>query len=195
MTIIDFVKQRIQNIIELKKQRHFTSRSPTWRSYAIVILASVIMSIWSFILLGKIDNPFFNGLLPVASLFLPFYVAMIVIFVGKEIIWCHMMMFAQMDKLFKWMIDRYSLNYYKKHKKDPPLLDKFSKIQYKLFGRFFKLPPKTQKRIKILGIAGWIAYMVISTGQASSWNGHFINVHSLSSHVGSSNYRHYILPY
>ena len=170
MTMIDFVKQRIQSIIDLKEQRHFLP-GVLLGGYAIVILASV-MSIWSFIILGKIDNPFFNGLLPVASLFFPFYVAMIIIFVGKEIIWCHMMMFAQMDKLFKLMIDRYSLNYYKKHKKDPPLLDKFSKIQYKLFGRFTRLPPKIQKRIKILGIVGWIAYMIINK-TSSSWNGIF----------------------
>ena len=80
MTMIDFVKQRIQSIIDLKKQRHFLP-GVLLGGYAIVILASV-MSIWSFIILGKIDNPFFNGLLPVASLFFPFYVAMIIIFVG-----------------------------------------------------------------------------------------------------------------
>jgi len=165
MTMIDFVKQRIQSIIELKKQRHFLP-GVLLGSYAIVILATV-MSLWSFIILGKIDNPFFNGLLPVASLFFPFYVAMIVIFAGKEIIWCHMM-FRQMDKLFRWAIDRYSLNYYKKHKKDPPLLDKFSKIQYKLFGRFTRLPPKMQKRIKISGIIAWIAYMVLNK-TSESW--------------------------
>ena len=168
--MINFVKKRIQSIIELKKERHFVP-AVILGSYAIVIIATVL-SIWNFMILGKIDNPFFNGLLPVASLFFPFYVAMIVIFAGREIIWCHMMMFKQMDKLFKWAIDRYSLNYYKKHKKDPPLLDKFSKIQHKLFGRFFKLPPKTQNKIKILGIVGWIAYMVISK-TSSSWNGIF----------------------
>ena len=166
MTMIDFVKQRIQSIIELKKQRHFLP-GVLLGSYAIVILATV-MSLWSFVILGKIDNPFFNGLLPVASLFFPFYVAMIVIFAGKEIIWCHMMMFRQMDKLFRWAIDRYSLNYYKKHKKDPPLLDKFSKIQYKLFCRFTRLPPKMQKRIKISGIIAWIAYMVLNK-TSESW--------------------------
>ena len=166
MTMIDFVKQRIQSIIELKKQRHFLP-GVLLGSYAIVILATV-MSLWSFIILGKIDNPFFNGLLPVASLFFPFYVAMIVIFAGKEIIWCHMMMFRQMDKLFRWAIDRYSLNYYKKYKKDPPLLDKFSKIQYKLFGRFTRLQPKMQKRIKISGIIVWIAYMVLNK-TSESW--------------------------
>ena len=165
-----FIRKRIQAILDLKKERHFLP-GVLLGSYAIVILATV-MSLWSFIVLGKIDNPFFNGLLPVASLFFPFYVALIVIFAGKEIIWCHMMMFKQMDKLFKWAIDKYSLNYYKKHKKDPPLLDKFSKIQYKLFGRFLKLPPKMQKRIKILGIVGWIAYMAISK-TSSSWNGIF----------------------
>ena len=81
--MIDFVKQRIQSIIELKKERHFLA-GVLLGGYAIVILASV-MSIWSFVVLGNLDNPFFNGLLPVASLFFPFYVAMIVIFAGREI--------------------------------------------------------------------------------------------------------------
>ena len=98
-----FIKKRIQAILDLKKERHFLP-GVLLGGYAIVILASV-MSIWSFIVLGHLDNPFFNGLLPVASLFFPFYVAMIIIFAGKEIIWCHMMMFKQMDKLFKWAID------------------------------------------------------------------------------------------
>ena len=52
--MIDFVKQSIHTIIELKKQRHFLP-GVLLGGYAIVILASV-MSIWSFILLGKIDN-------------------------------------------------------------------------------------------------------------------------------------------
>ena len=168
--MINFVKKRIQSIIELKKERHFVP-AVILGSYAIVIIATVL-SIWNFMILGKLDNPFFNGLLPVASLFFPFYVTMIVIFAGREIIWCHMMMFKQTDRLFRWAIDRYSLNYYKKHKTDPPLLDKFSKIQYKLFGWFTKLPPKIQKRIQILGIIGWIAYMMISK-TSSSWNGIF----------------------
>ena len=166
--MIDFVKQRIQSIIELKKERHFIP-GMMLGSYAIVILATV-KSIWSFMFLGKLDNPFFNGLLPVASLFFPFYVAALIILAGKEIIWCHMMIFKQTDNLFRKMIDKYSLNYYKKHKKDPPILDKFSKIQYKLFGRFTKLPPKIQKRIKILGIIGWFAYM-IGNKMSSSLNG------------------------
>tara|TARA_Y100000590_G_C15511262_1_gene935502 strand:- start:90 stop:599 length:510 start_codon:yes stop_codon:yes gene_type:complete len=166
--LIDFVKQRIQSIIELKKERHFIP-GMMLGSYAIVILATV-MSIWSFMFLGKLDNPFFNGLLPVASLFFPFYVAALTILAGKEIIWCHMMIFKQADNLFRKMIDKYSLNYYKKHKKDPPILDKFSKIQYKLFGRFTRLPPKIQKRIKILGIIGWFAYM-IGNKMSSSLNG------------------------
>ena len=165
---VNFIKKRIRDIIELKKERHFIP-GMMLGSYAIVIFATV-MSIWSFMLLGKLDNPFFNGLLPVASLFFPFYVAALTILAGKEIIWCHMMIFKQTDNLFRKMIDKYSLNYYKKHKKDPPILDKFSKIQYKLFGRFTKLPPKIQKRIKILGIIGWFAYM-IGNKMSSSLNG------------------------
>ena len=68
--MINFVKKRIQSIIELKKERHFVP-AVILGSYAIVIIATVL-SIWNFMILGKIDNPFFNGLLPVASLFFPF---------------------------------------------------------------------------------------------------------------------------
>ena len=53
MTMINFVKQRIQSIIELKKQRHFLP-GVLLGSYAIVILATV-MSLWSFMILGKIE--------------------------------------------------------------------------------------------------------------------------------------------
>ena len=73
-----FIRKRIQDILDLKKERHFLP-GVLLGGYAIVILASV-MSIWSFIVLGHLDNPFFNGLLPIASLFFPFYVAMIIIF-------------------------------------------------------------------------------------------------------------------
>jgi len=41
-----------------------------------------------------------------------------------------------------------------------------------LFGWFTKLPPKIQKRIQILGIIGWIAYMAINK-TSSSWYGIF----------------------
>ena len=53
-------------------------------SYTIVIFATIPSYLEELMLLGKLDNPFFNGLLPVASLFFPFYVAIIVILVGKD---------------------------------------------------------------------------------------------------------------
>ena len=165
---MNFIRKRIQDILDLKKERHFVPGF-ILGSYGIVMMATM-MAYWTFLLLGKIENPFFDGLMPVGALFMPAYVAIITVIAGKEIIWCHMMIFKQTDNLFRKMIDKYSLNYYKKHKKDPPILDKFSKIQYKLFGRFTKLPPKIQKRIKILGIIGWFAYM-IGNKMSSSLNG------------------------
>ena len=51
--MINFVKKRIQSIIELKKERHFVP-AVILGSYAIVIIATVL-SIWNFMILGKME--------------------------------------------------------------------------------------------------------------------------------------------
>ena len=155
---MNFIRKRIQDIIDHKKERHFVPGF-ILGSYGIVMMAT-LMAYWTFLLLGKIENPFFDGLMPVGALFMPAYVAVITIIAGKEIIWCHMMIFKQLDHLTKWIIDRYSINYFKKHKKDPPILDIFAKIQYKLFGKFMHITPRSRKKIIITAITVWVAWVV-----------------------------------
>ena len=115
MMSVDFIKKRIQKILELKKERHFVPGF-ILGSYGIVMMAT-LMAYWTFLLLAKIENPFFDRLIPAGALFMPAYVVIITILAGKEIIWCHMMIFRQLDNLTKWIIDRYSIRYYRKHKR------------------------------------------------------------------------------
>ena len=164
MMSVDFIKKRIQRILELKKERHFVPGF-ILGSYGIVMMAT-LMAYWTFLLLGKIENPFFDMLIPVGSLFMPVYLAMITILVGKEIIWCHMMIFRQLDNLTKWIIDKYSIKYYRKHKKDPPILDIMSKVQYKLFSRFTKMTPRGRKKMVVTAISVWVAWVVLGRTDA-----------------------------
>ncbi len=159
MTSTSFVKKRIQAILDLKRERHFVPGF-ILGSYGIVMMAT-LLAYWTFLLLGKIENPFFDGLVPVGALFMPAYVAIITILAGKEIIWCHMMIFRQLDHLTKWLINKYSIKYYMKHKKDPPIIDIMSKIQYKLFGKFTKMTPRGRKKMIVTAISVWIAWVVL----------------------------------
>ena len=134
-------------------------------SYGIVMMATM-MAYWTFLLLGKIENAFFDGLMPVGALFMPAYVAIITVIAGKEVIWCHMMIFKQLDNLTKWLINKYSIKYYKKHKKDPPILDIISKIQYKLFGKFTKMTPRGRKKMMVSAISVWVAWVVLGRTDA-----------------------------
>jgi len=164
MTSIGFIKKRIQKILDLKKERHFVPGF-ILGSYGIVMMAT-LMAYWTFLFLGKIENPFFDGLMPVGALFMPAYVAIITILAGKEIIWCHMMIFRQLDNLTKWIIDRYSIRYYRKHKKDPPILDIMSKVQYKLFGRFTKMTPRGRRKMIVGAVSVWVAWVVLGRTDA-----------------------------
>ena len=164
MTSIGFIIKRIQKILDLKKERHFV-HGFILGSYGIVMMAT-LMAYWTFLLLGKIENPFFDGLMPVGALFMPAYVAIITILAGKEIIWCHMMIFRQLDNLTKWIIDRYSIRYYRKHKKDPPILDIMSKVQYKLFGRFTKMTPRGRRKMIVGAVSVWVAWVVLGRTDA-----------------------------
>tara|TARA_Y100001936_G_scaffold133603_1_gene130638 strand:+ start:1709 stop:2269 length:561 start_codon:yes stop_codon:yes gene_type:complete len=154
-----FIRKRIQAILDLKKERHFVPGF-ILGSYGIVMLAT-LMAYGTFLFFGKIQNPFFDSLMPFGWLFMPMYVALITIIVGREIIWCHMMIFRQLDHLTKWIIDKYSIRYFKKHKKDPPVIDFLAKVQYKLFAKFTKMTPRGRKRMLISAISVWIAWVVL----------------------------------
>ena len=64
-----FIRKRIQAILDLKKARHFVP-GVILGSYGIVMLAT-LMAYGTFLFFGKIQNPFFDSLMPVGWLFMP----------------------------------------------------------------------------------------------------------------------------
>ena len=104
---MNFIRKRIQDILDLKKERHFVPGF-ILGSYGIVMMAT-LMAYWTFLLLGKIENPFFDGLIPVGALFMPAYVAIITVIAGKEIIWCHTkQLLNQLGSTFVYKIQFYN---------------------------------------------------------------------------------------
>jgi hypothetical protein len=82
------------------------------------------------------------------------------IFVGKQVIRVHMKIFSKIDEQFQKLINWYSLRYYKKHKKDAPLLENISKYSMKMFGWWSKLTPKRRKILLITIVLCYGMYFI-----------------------------------
>ena len=82
------------------------------------------------------------------------------ILVGKQVIQVHMKIFSKIDEQFQKLINWYSLRYYKKHKKDAPLLNNLSKYSTKLFGWWFKLTPQRRKILLITIVLCYGSYFI-----------------------------------
>ena len=82
------------------------------------------------------------------------------ILVGKQVIQVHMKIFSKIDEQFQKLINWYSLRYYKKHKKDAPLLTNISKYSMKMFGWWTKLSPKRRKMLLITIILCYGMYFI-----------------------------------
>ena len=104
--------------------------------------------------------------MPYGALFMPTYMILITIIIGKEIIWCHMMILRQVDHLTKWIMNKYSISYYKKYKKDPPILGFISKIQYKIFSKVMRITPRGKKKIIVSAVSIWAVWFVFGRTDA-----------------------------
>ncbi len=61
-----------------------------------------------------------------------------------------------------WIFNKYTNMYYKKYKKDPPVLDRMSKDTYRIFGWYYKLDPHIRKRLLITMIVLWFSWVILS---------------------------------
>ena len=76
------------------------------------------------------------------------------------------MIFRLIDHITKCIIDNYSIRYFKKHRKDPPVIDFLGKFQYRLFGKFTKMTPRGKKKMMISAISVWIAWVILGRTDA-----------------------------
>ena len=77
------------------------------------------------------------------------------------------MILKQVDHLTKWIMNKYSISYYKKYKKDPPILGFISKIQYKIFSKVMRITPRGKKKIIVSAVSIWAVWFVFGRTDGS----------------------------
>lgn len=155
---MDYVTWRIKEIIALKNgNKNFYVA--LLLSIKFMMMCATIATYMAILSLSEIQNSWAEGMMNYMELHWISVIVLLVIFAGKEIVQFHLKIFDWLDEKFRQLMDRYSIRYWKKHKKDPPILNAISKYQGKIFGRLLKMPAK--KRRAMIGgmVIVYIFYM------------------------------------
>jgi len=81
--------------------------------------------------------------------------------IGKEVLQFHIRIFNWIDEFVKQLVDKYTLKYWRKYKKDPPIMNHISKWQFKLFGWLYRLDPKRRKALLLSMLVTYGGYMIM----------------------------------
>ena len=155
---MDFVTWRIKELLALQNgNKNFYIA--LLLSIKFMMMCATIATYLAIVMLSDIDNSWSNNVMPYMELHWLSVVVMLTIFAGKEIVQFHMRIFDWLDEKFRAAMDQYSLRYWKKHKKDPPVMNWISKYQGKLFGKFLKMPAKKRRAMLISMTIVYIFYM------------------------------------
>ena len=155
---MDFITWRIKELLALQNgNKNFYIA--LLLSIKFMMMCATIATYLAILTLSDIDNSWSNGVMPYMELHWLAVIVMLTIFAGKEIVQFHMKIFDWLDEKFRKAIDSYSVKYWKKHKKDPPVMDKISKYQNKVFGKFLKMPAKKRRAMLISMTICYIFYM------------------------------------
>lgn len=151
-----FVQKQIKDIIALKSEKHF--------------IFALLLSIKFFMMSATIATYLYIQMMVDVSWARDIYesttyiwgVSAVILFVlvGKQIIQIHMKIFSAVDEYMQKLINWYSLRYYKKHKKDAPLLNNMAKYSMKLFGWWYKLTPQRRKILLITIVVCYGTYFI-----------------------------------
>ena len=136
-----FFKYQLQEIISLKSEKHFY--------FALLLslkffMMSATIATYMYIQV-MVDVSWARDMYESTTYVWIASIVLLFILVGKQVIQIHMKIFDWIDQQGQKLINWYSLRYYKKHKKDAPILDNLSKYSMKLFGWYYKLSPKRRK--------------------------------------------------
>lgn len=155
---MDYITWRIKQLLALQNgNKNFFIA--LLLSIKFMMMCATISTYLAIVTLSDIDNSWSNGVMPYMELHWFAVIAALTIFAGKEIVEFHMRIFDWLDEKFRQAIDSYSVKYWKKHKKDPPILNNVAKWQGKIFGKFLKMPPKKRRAMLISMVVVYIFYM------------------------------------
>lgn len=152
-----FVKYQLQDIIALKSDKHFY--------FALLLsLKFILMSatITTYLYITMMADMSWAKSLSDMSIYIWGGSAVaLFILAGKHVIKFHMKIFDFIDEKFRQFIDWYSIRYWKKHKKDSPILTGISKVSTKMFGWYYKMPAKRRKILLFTMIFCYGTYFIL----------------------------------
>ncbi len=152
-----FIKYQMQSIMELKGNKHFYFA--LLLSLKFILMTATITTYLYMIMMSDVswardmaDTSTYVWAGSAITLFVLF---------GKYVIQFHMKIFDMIDEYFRKFIDWYSIRYWKKHKKDSPILSGISKVSMKLFGWYYKLPARRRKILLFTMIFCYGSYFIL----------------------------------
>ena len=152
-----FFKYKLQEIMALKTDKHFYFALLLSLKF---ILMSATITTYLYITMMS-DVSWARGLQETSTYIWAGTAITLFIFVGKYIIQFHMKVFNAIDEYFRKFIDWYSIRYWKKHKKDSPILSGISKVSMKIFGWYYKMPARRRKILLFTMIFCYGSYFIL----------------------------------
>ena len=152
-----FFKYQLQEIMALKSDKHFYFALLLSLKF---ILMSATITTYLYITMMS-DVSWARGLQETSTYIWAGTAITLFIFVGKYIIQFHMKVFNAIDEYFRKFIDWYSIRYWKKHKKDSPILSGISKVSMKIFGWYYKIPARRRKILLFTMIFCYGSYFIL----------------------------------
>ena len=158
MSSMNIVTWRIKELLALQKgNKNFYIA--LLLSIKFMMMCATIATYLAIVMLSDIDNSWSDGVMPYMEIHWIAVIILLTIFAGKEIVQFHIKIFDWLDEKFRKALDLYTVNYWKKHKKDPPIMDKINKYQNMVFGKFLKMPAKKRRVLLISMVIVYIFYM------------------------------------
>ena len=152
-----FVKYQLQEILALKSDKHFYFA--LLLSLKFILMSATITTYLYIMMMSEVS--WASGLQNTSTYIWAGSAVALFIFVGKYVIQFHMKIFNAIDEYFRKFIDWYSIRYWKKHKKDSPILSGISKVSMKLFGWYYKMPVRRRKILLFTMIFCYGSYFIL----------------------------------
>lgn len=153
---MSFFSNRIRSIIGLSRDRNFAPSILLGGKAIIIISFFLAMQTISFV--QPLESSLDEILASNSFVLFSAYIALIVLLLGKEIIQIHIIAFSRLDAMIRKALDNYSMQYWKKNKKDSEFLSKFALTQAKIFAPFAKMNPRKRNAL-VLGLV--LTYLII----------------------------------
>ncbi len=152
-----FINYQLKEIIALKSDKHFYFALLLSLKF---ILMSATITTYLYIMMMA-DISWAKNISESSTLIWAGSAIVLFIMAGKYVIKFHMRVFDAIDEYFRKFIDWYSIRYWKKNKKDSPILSGISKVSMKLFGWYYKIPARRRKILLFTMIFCYGAYFIL----------------------------------